>query len=183
LRFGVKSIFSPLSYGINFHYEKENDEYYISSKNLPYITAENFSPSKPCGILGPNFWDPKTREINLSKDGLRLTVTKAVIKGKSDISVEKMKEIRKIPKDTEINYSKVSLGFKTPDSHLMISPIYIIDKAKYDFEICDMTRLPSFCQNGLCVITVDFEKANLTNDYNVTLSIETLTGIFCFLLY
>ena len=101
-------------------------------------------------------------------------MTKAVIKGKSDISVEKMKEIRKIPKDIEIDYSKVSLGLKSHESY----PSYscdIIDKAKYDFEIGDISQF-TFCQNGQCVITVDFEKANFTNEYDLTLYFENLTG-------
>ena len=101
-------------------------------------------------------------------------MTKSVIKGKSTISVENMKKIRKIAKDTEIDYSKVSLGLKINESNISYS-CDIIDKAKYDFEIGDISQF-MFCQNGQCVITVDFEKANLTNEYNLTLHFENLLG-------
>ena len=44
--------------------------------------------------LPDNFWDSSTREIKLGSHGLRLTVTKAGIKGRSEVPIDEMKKIR-----------------------------------------------------------------------------------------
>ena len=128
------------SYDISFYYDSFKFEYCIDTSNHPYIKYQNISPSNTSGIVGPNFWNRLTREINLGRDGLRLTVTKAVIKGKSRVCVEKMKEIREISKDTEIDYSKVCLGLKICQIRNSVSSLLderivfsddVIDKGKF----------------------------------------------------
>lgn len=87
--------------------------------------------------MGPNFWNRLTREINLGRDGLRLTVTKAVIKGKSRVCVEKMKEIREISKDTEIDYSKVCLGVKICQIRTYVPSLNLNERIVFSDDVID----------------------------------------------
>ena len=74
----------PKSYYIILRYK--DGKYRLETENHPYL-PEDFT-------LPDNFWDSLNREIKIGSDGLRITVTKAGIKGKSEVPIDEMKKIR-----------------------------------------------------------------------------------------
>ena len=72
------------SYYIILRYK--DGKYRLETENHPYL-PEDFT-------LPDNFWDSSNREIKIGSDGLRITVTKAGIKGKSEVPIDEMKKIR-----------------------------------------------------------------------------------------
>ena len=67
----------------------------------------------------------------------RLTVVKAIMKGKSPISAAKMKIFRKIPLNLDVDPNQICLGLKISDkkSTMMYYSEIIYDKATYNFDI------------------------------------------------
>ena len=67
----------------------------------------------------------------------RLTVVKAIMKGKSPISAAKMKIFGKIPLNLDVDPNQICLGLKISDkkSTMMYYSEIIYDKATYNFDI------------------------------------------------
>ena len=76
----------PKSYYIILRYE--DGKYRLETENHPYLPEDFTLPDK--------FWDSVNKEIKIGSDGLRITVTKAGIKGKSEVPIDEMKKNRGI---------------------------------------------------------------------------------------
>ena len=63
----------------------QNDTYVLDTSNHPYLPKNE-------NLVGSQFWNQETGEINLGKEGLRLTVVKPVGKGAPE--EHEMRQIR-----------------------------------------------------------------------------------------
>ena len=76
----------------------KDGKYRLETENHPYLPEDFTLPDK--------FWDSVNKEIKIGSDGLRITVTKAGIKGKSEVPIDKMKQIRGIIENNENIFRK-----------------------------------------------------------------------------
>ena len=155
---------TPDSYYISVIYK--NGTYIIDHKNHPYLTslAQKNEP-----IVGPQFWNPQRNEFILGPEGLRLTVLKPLMKGNnSKITESKMRFLRGVSKDYNIDNTKVKLGlmidfdFKfLPGADKVFFSNVIEDTAEYDLLIADSST-KAICDNGKFLLKVDLKKGRLT---------------------
>ena len=165
---------TPDNYHVDFKFSHENNYYFIDVRNHPYLESFGGDAANRL-ILGPESWNPETREIFLGKGKLQLTVQKAIQKSqdnKSSIHTKIMKEIRGIKEDFQMDYNQVRLGVKLlEDPNIIYSKTILYDKATFaKFEIYDI-YLATNPEDKNKIIILLKNTPKLTNDFTKKMTI------------
>ena len=120
----------------------------------------NYWPGKSSNdLICPEAWDKQSRKLKIGPQGLKLTVLKPGGPKNKNISIEKMKEVRKISKSTNsFDLTKVTLGALFDNSISNLDYVYvsdvILDKPRYWIEIKGVP-VRSICTQNDHIVYID----------------------------
>ena len=120
----------------------------------------NYWPGKSSNdFICHKAWDKQSRRLKLGPQGLQLTVLKPGGTKNKNISLEKMKDVRKISKNTSIlDLTKVTLGALFDNSISNLDYVYvsdvILDKPRYWIEIKGVP-VRSICTQNDHIVYID----------------------------
>ena len=99
------------------------------------IQQLGYWPGKPSNeLISTKAWNKTTRMLKLGSGGLNLTIIKPGGTKNQNITLEKMKNIRKIMQKPDLDKVTLAVKFFGSDEVLDVCPNVILDKSRYLIE-------------------------------------------------